>query len=75
MENALTPVERLSTQDYQQRYRELMQLYDGAIREVRTKLEVLDAEFSVRYALKPLRTCIKIWQRRERLATHIKFPE
>ena len=54
MENALTPVERLSTQDYQQRYRELMQLYDGAIREVRTKLEVLDAEFSVRYARNPI---------------------
>ena len=54
MENALTPVERLSTQDFQQRYREMMQLYDGAIREVRTKLEVLDAEFSVRYARNPI---------------------
>ena len=54
MDNALTPVERLSTQDFQQRYREMMQLYDGAIREVRTKLEVLDAEFSVRYARNPI---------------------
>ncbi len=32
----------------QQQYMEMVQLYDGAIREVRTKVEVLDAEFRVR---------------------------
>ena len=35
-------------------YREMMQLYDGAIREVRTKLEVLKGEFGVRYARNPI---------------------
>ena len=35
-------------------YREMMQLYDGAIREVRTKLEVLNGEFNVRYARNPI---------------------
>lgn len=35
-------------------YRELSQLYDGAIREVRTKLDVLDDEFKVRYAHNPI---------------------
>lgn len=38
----------------QQQYREMVQLYDGAIREVRTKLEVLDNEFRVRYARNPI---------------------
>ena len=38
----------------QQRYREMVQLYDSAIREVRTKLEVLDNEFRVRYARNPI---------------------
>jgi len=37
-----------------QRYMELMQLYDGAVREVRTKLEILDREFQVRYARNPI---------------------
>lgn len=37
-----------------QQYRELMQLYDGAVREVRTKLEILDGEFRVRYARNPI---------------------
>ena len=31
-----------------QKYRELMQLYDSAVREVRTKVEILDNEFKVR---------------------------
>lgn len=35
-------------------YRESMQLYDGAIREVCTKLEVLRGEFNVRYARNPI---------------------
>lgn len=38
----------------QQQYREMVQLYDSAIREVRTKLEVLDNEFRVRYARNPI---------------------
>lgn len=37
-----------------QRYLEMTQLYDSAIREVRTKLEILDREFSVRYARNPI---------------------
>ena len=37
-----------------QEYREMVQLYDSAIREVRTKLEVLDNEFRVRYARNPI---------------------
>ena len=37
-----------------QQYRELMQLYDAAVREVRTKLEILDSEFRIRYARNPI---------------------
>lgn len=37
-----------------QKYRELMQLYDSAVREVRTKVEILDNEFKVRYAHNPI---------------------
>ena len=37
-----------------QQYRELMQLYDAAVREVRTKVEILDGEFKVRYARNPI---------------------
>lgn len=54
MNESLIPVEPKSMAAVQQQYRELMQLYDGAIREVRTKLEVLDAEFRVRYARNPI---------------------
>lgn len=35
-------------------YREMMQLYDGAIREICTKLEVLSGEFSVTSARNPI---------------------
>lgn len=51
MDNSIATI---SGDALQQQYRELMQLYDGAIREVRTKLEVLDAEFRVRYARNPI---------------------
>ena len=51
MENSIVSI---SGQELQQKYRELMQLYDGAIREVRTKLEILDNEFRVRYARNPI---------------------
>lgn len=37
-----------------QRFLEMTQLYDGAIREVRTKIEILDREFQVRYARNPI---------------------
>ena len=54
MNEAMIPVEPPSVAAVKQEYRELMQLYDGAIREVRTKLEVLDSEFRVRYARNPI---------------------
>lgn len=37
-----------------QEYREMVQLYNGAIREVKTKLDILDEEFNVRYAHNPI---------------------
>ena len=37
-----------------QQFEELMMMYECAIKEVRTKLEVLDAEFSVRYRRNPI---------------------
>lgn len=37
-----------------QGYREMAQLYDGAIREIKTKLDILDEEFKVRYAHNPI---------------------
>ena len=37
-----------------QEYREMAQLYDGAIREIKTKLDILDEEFKVRYAHNPI---------------------
>ena len=51
MNNTLIPTGNLS---FGQQYRELMQLYDAAVREVRTKVEILDAEFRVRYARNPI---------------------
>ena len=51
MNNDLIPTGNLS---FGQQYRELMQLYDAAVREVRTKVEILDAEFRVRYARNPI---------------------
>ncbi len=37
-------------------YRELMMMYTCAVKEVRTKFEVLDTEFSVRYQRNPIST-------------------
>lgn len=51
MTDKLIPTGNLN---FGQQYRELMQLYDAAVREVRTKLEILDAEFRVRYARNPI---------------------
>lgn len=47
------------------RYAELMMMYRGAIREIQTKLEVLNDEFSIRYKRNPI-SFIK---------TRIKSPE
>lgn len=54
MNEALIPAENPGFAATLQEYRELMQLYEGAIREVRTKVEVLDAEFRVRYDRNPI---------------------
>lgn len=51
MNNTLIPTGNLR---FGQQYRELMQLYDAAVREVRTKVEILDSEFRVRYARNPI---------------------
>ena len=51
MNNTLIPTGNLQ---FGQQYRELMQLYDAAVREVRTKLEILDGEFRVRYSRNPI---------------------
>ena len=40
--------------DQAMQYQELMMMYDCAIKEVRTKLEVLNSEFSVRYQRNPI---------------------
>ena len=54
MENEVHIHEKTQFPDGKQRYAEMMQLYDAAIREVRTKLEILDSEFKVRYARNPI---------------------
>ena len=53
MNGAIIPIDPTAA-DAQQQFREFMQLYDGAIRAVRMKLEVLDSEFRVRYARNPI---------------------
>ena len=51
-ETALT---RMSgDQPFDRRYLEMAHLYDGAIRSIRTKLEILDREFSIHYASNPI---------------------
>jgi len=51
---SLHPHDFIPDSEAMQRFLELTQLYDGAIREVRTKLEILDREFQVRYARNPI---------------------
>ena len=51
MENAIVTI---TGQEMQQKYREMVLLYESAMQEVRTKLEVLDSEFKVRYARNPI---------------------
>ena len=50
MQNSITTIPSIA----EQKYKEMMQLYDAAIREVRTKVEILDSEFKVRYAHNPI---------------------
>lgn len=52
--DSLTPEIRELFQTDIKEYFYLMQLYNAAIKEVRTKLEILDEEFSVRYAHNPI---------------------
>lgn len=40
--------------ELQQQFLLLSHLYDAAIREIRTRLEILDREFSIRYASNPI---------------------
>ncbi len=54
MNEAMLPIGAPPVTASYQEYREMMQLYEGAIREVRTKVEVLDAEFRVRYDRNPI---------------------
>lgn len=51
-ENSLMKI--TGSQEVQQSFLEMSHLYDGAIREIRTKLEILDREFSIRYASNPI---------------------
>ena len=52
--NADSPEYRLDILEKLQGFYELRQLYNAAIREVRTKLETLDEEFHVRYNHNPI---------------------
>lgn len=54
MENEMIIIEKIRRPDQQHRFVEMMQLYDAAVRQVRTKLEILDSEFKVRYARNPI---------------------
>lgn len=51
-ETALTPMS--GDQPFDRCYLEMAHLYDGAIRSVRTKLEILDREFSIHGASNPI---------------------
>ena len=57
----LEPVQQLLPADAQQRvmdqlyqFMELEHLYESAIREVKTKLEILDSEFKTKYDHNPI---------------------
>jgi putative GTP pyrophosphokinase len=54
MSNLMRDISVFNSGDIAQQLREMVQLYDSAIREVRTKLEILDNEFRVRYARNPI---------------------
>lgn len=59
--SALAPVRQLLAENSQQavmeqmyKFIELEHLYDSAIREVKTKLEILDSEFRAKYSYNPI---------------------
>lgn len=59
--SALAPVKQLLAENSQQavmeqmyKFIELEHLYDSAIREVKTKLEILDSEFRAKYSYNPI---------------------
>lgn len=59
--NELAPVKQLLAENNQQqimeqmfKFMELEHLYDSAIREVKTKLEILDSEFRTKYSYNPI---------------------
>lgn len=54
MDNAMMIPDTPTAAAFQQQYREMMQLYSAAVREVRTKVEILDEEFRTRYARNPI---------------------
>ena len=54
MDNAMMIPDTPTAAAFQQQYREMMQLYSAAVREVRTKVEILDEEFRTRYARIPI---------------------
>ena len=54
MDNAMMIPDTPTAAVFQQQYREMMQLYSAAVREVRTKVEILDEEFRTRYAHNPI---------------------
>ena len=54
MDNAMMIPDTTTAAAFQQQYREMMQLYSAAVREVRTKVEILDEEFRTRYAHNPI---------------------
>jgi len=51
-ENALMTI--AGSYDLQRQFLELNHLYDAAMREIRTKLEILDREFNIEYASNPI---------------------
>ena len=54
MDTELALIKLTGDRDLQQQFLEMSHLYDGAIREIRTRLEILDREFNIRYASNPI---------------------
>ena len=53
VENMLPEVQRVFAESAKDFFYQI-QLYDAAVKEIRTKLEILDDEFSIRYARNPI---------------------
>lgn len=54
MNNELALPNITGSRELEQQYLEMSHLYDAAIREIRTKLEILDREFSLLYSTNPI---------------------